>query len=283
MAEAVSEAMRALLPAEGAGEAAYPPAFRAIADLLLNRVTLLVSGEPHRFTEIELYFNGDDHGDDFTHGDPLQQELGRWYFHRLGNEYKSGTYKGLDITLGSGGAFGGVLLRGAARLSPPLELIEGPSLLVDHILRLTGSPTIRDLVGKFDLRADAPEDAGGSPLSLRLDEGPGREQTIYASPRVGLTLKRGDVARRQRFLARPYRFLTDPSRTKKGKVNIVIGLYRDGAAKGEIARLTGSPAASVARYIELYEQGKARSPADFRGDLSSNDLCELFGACHAFG
>lgn len=184
MAVAVSEAMRALLPAEGAGEAAYPPAFRAIADLLLNRVTLLVSGEPHRFTEIELYFNGDDHGDDFTHGDPLQQKLGRWYFHRLGNEYKSGTYKGLDITLGSGGAFGGVLLRGAARLSSPLELIEGPSLLVDHILRLTGSPTIRDLVGKLDLRADAPEDApedaGNSPLSLRLDEGPGREQAAAA-------------------------------------------------------------------------------------------------------
>jgi hypothetical protein len=33
---------------------------------------------------------------------------------------------------------------------------------------------------------------------------------VYASPRVGLTLKRGDTPARRDFLARPYRFSTQP-------------------------------------------------------------------------
>ena len=45
-----SEAMRALMPPPSANEAAYPAAFAALADLLLNRTTLQIAGEPHRFT-----------------------------------------------------------------------------------------------------------------------------------------------------------------------------------------------------------------------------------------
>jgi len=80
--ERASEAIRSLRPPEDASEGDYLPAFRAIADLLLNRATLFVAGRPHKLTEIELYWNGLGHRDPFTHGDPLQKRLGIWYFHR---------------------------------------------------------------------------------------------------------------------------------------------------------------------------------------------------------
>jgi len=35
-----------------------------------------------------------------------------WYFHRYGSKgYKSGTYKGLDITFGQDSMYGGILIR----------------------------------------------------------------------------------------------------------------------------------------------------------------------------
>jgi hypothetical protein len=231
---------------------------------------------------VEFYYHGPDHADDFAHKDPIQNQIGLWYFHRFGGEYRSGTYKGLDITFGRDGSFGGILLRGAVRMSAPFDFIEGPSLLVDHILRITDSATVRDLVGKFDLRVDAPEVGGSSPLFVSVDDGPGRGAKLFASPRVGLTLKRGNLEHRQRFVARPYRFLTEPSKTKKGKVQLVVALHREGMAPREITKTTGATAASVERYIELYEQGRNRKPAELRGDLSPKELCELLGACRAF-
>ncbi|RYE92062.1 MAG: hypothetical protein EOO75_07530, partial [Myxococcales bacterium] len=78
----VGEALRALVPPDDAPEAAYLPAFRRLAGLLLGQATLHVAGRPQRLTEIEFYVDGAGHRDPFTHGDPLQQESGRWYFHR---------------------------------------------------------------------------------------------------------------------------------------------------------------------------------------------------------
>ncbi len=290
----LSEAIRPLVPPQGAGEGAYPPAFRALAELLLNRTTLFAGGEPHRPVEVEFYYHGPDHPDDFSHRDSMQQAIGLWYFHRFGGEYKSGTYKGLDITFGREGEFGGILIRGVARLSAPFDFIDGPSLLVDHVLRLTASATIRDLVEKFDARnvgashrgaapcVDAPEVGDGSPLFMTVDDGPGRGDRLFASPRVGLTLKRGNLPHRQRFVARTYRFLTEPSQVKKGRIQTIVALHGDGISPDEIAKTTGSTGATVRRYIELYEQGRSMNPAEFRGDLAPRELCQLLGACHTF-
>src|SRR5260370_37571223 len=86
--------------------------FPRLAEQLLDGSVLMVGNEPHRFVEIEFYYCGEGHGDPFTHRDPLQLESGRWYFHRTGGMYRSGSFKGLDLTFGSGGAHGGVLLPG---------------------------------------------------------------------------------------------------------------------------------------------------------------------------
>ena len=99
---------------------------------------------------------------------------------------------------------------------------------------------------------------------------------------MGLTLKRGAVEERQRFVARPYRFLTEPVKTKKGKAQIILALHREGMDPRAIAKAVGSTAAAVEKAIFAYEAGKQRKPEELRGDLSPNDLCELLGACHAY-
>ena len=275
-----SRALRALMPDPAAEEAEYLPAFRAMADLLLNRSTLVAAGVPHRLTEVEFYYRGGRHGDDFTHGDPIQTNFGIWYFHRTGGEYRGGTYKGLDISIGYDDTHGGILIRGVEQLAPAPALLDGPCLVVDHLLALNQSPSIKELVSGFDLRIDAPDPPDASPLYLEIDART-RRQAVIESPRVGLTLKRGELAVRQRFIARPYRFLTEPARIKKGKASLVVALHRRGLPAAEIVRLTGGTAAAVKKYAALYEEGKGRSPGEFRGDLSTEDLCRLLGACHA--
>lgn len=273
-----SASLRALEPAPDLAESAYLEVFHRVAALILNGVTWHIGGRPHRFTEIEVYYNGARHRDTFTHGDAMQRELGRWYFHRSGEEYRGGTYKGLDIAFGRDDVFAGILVRGAAALADG-ALVDGPCMCVDRILAVTGRRSVRDLAESFDRSVDA---ADGSPLYVTVDEAP-RAATICASPRIGLTLKRGVLAERARFLARPYRFLSEPARIKKGRLHTALGLHRDGHTAAQIAALTGMTAAQIDKYVRAYEAGKARAPADFNGkDLSADEVCQLFGACDAF-
>jgi hypothetical protein len=274
----VSAALHALIPPPEADESDYLPAFRAIADLVLNQSTWQIGQVPHRIVEIEVYWNGAGHLDTFTHGDPMQREFGRWYFHRQGGEYRGGTYKGLDIAFGRADVVAGILIRGAERLADG-ALLDGPCTCVDHLLEQTGQPSIRALVDRFDRSIDPPDD-GDSPLYLELAGD--RGAAICESPRVGLTLKRGDLGERARFLARPYRFLSEPARIKKGRLHAVIGLARQGLAPPEIAARTGSTAAQVNKYLAQYEAGRRREPREFVKDLGADETCQLLGACDEF-
>ena len=96
--------------------------FTQIAERLMNGSVLMVGNEPHRFVEVEFYYKGEGHPDPFTHGDALQLETGRWYFHRTAGVYRGGSFKGLDLTFGSGGAYGGVLIRGSRRPTAALSM-----------------------------------------------------------------------------------------------------------------------------------------------------------------
>lgn len=272
------EALSALIPTPDRDESAYLPAFRSIADLVLNRVTLHIAGHPHRFTEVEFYFNGPRHGDTFTHGDEMQRELGRWYFHRTAGEYRGGTYKGLDIAFGRSDAPAGILIRGVEQLDGARALLDGPCMCVDHILSMTSQPSIASLVSTFDRSTDAPA-TGASPLFIAVDDAPRAAQRVYECPRVGLTLKRGASEARVRYLPAPYRFLTEPARIKKGRLNLVVGLHAQGVSAAEIAKLTGSASSQVSRYVEQYESGKGVDPQTFRRDLSSEETCQAFAAC----
>ncbi len=212
--------------------------FVRIATTLLTASRLIVAGEPHRLTEVEVYYHGPDHEDPFAHRNPVQERTGVWYFHRTG-----GSFKGVDLAFGRPGIFAGVLLRGLQDSTG--RFVDGPSLLVDHLLRKTGTTSGRELdtiiAGRLAWDASSP---------LHLVRCAEEVRPVYRAARVGLTLKRatpGDP--RPTFLAKDYRFLTEPRHTKKGKAQIVRGLHRAGLSEERIRELTGSPLASIQRYV----------------------------------
>ncbi|MDW8252071.1 MAG: hypothetical protein RMJ98_22480 [Myxococcales bacterium] len=272
-----SSLLLSLLPPPQATEEEYPPAFLRMAELLLNQAILRVAGVPHRLVEIEVYVNGPHHRDTFTHNDPMQKNGGTWYFHRFGGRYRTGNYKGLDIAIGNENTFGGVLIRSIEQLEPERKIFDGPCVCVNHLLLLNRAPSVDHLVSRFDLRIDKP--TGGEPiLHLELAPTP-RQQPIFACPRVGLTLRRSASVERQKFLARSYRFLSEPRAIRKGKPHLVIGLHREGKTAAEIAAISGVSLANVVRYLDAFEAGKGSIADHYRDVLCSEHLCELLGAC----
>jgi len=109
----------------------------------------MVDNKKHRLVEVEFYFTCSKHNDPFTHGDKVQFTTGNWYFHKTGMNYRGGTYKGLDISIGnSSKEYGGVLIRTIEQLatSDRSTIVCGPCKSVDHILEVCSGPTIKDLV-----------------------------------------------------------------------------------------------------------------------------------------
>jgi hypothetical protein len=247
--------------------------FARIADLLLNRTSWGVAGLPHRITECEFYYRGTAHDDPFTHGDPVQVHPGRWYFHRTAGVYRGGSFKGIDVTFGDGTARGGILIRGAEAADG--TFIDGPSLLVDHLLRLCGATAVAEL---DDLIAGRLAWDRSNPL--HLEEVPADGRGVLACARVGLSLRRARPGSRMpAFLTRPYRFLTEPGRIAKGKPHMVMGLHRLGRKLEEIREVTRTPARSIAAYVAEYENGQraGRFEDYFGEEFGPRDLCRLHG------
>jgi hypothetical protein len=252
--------------------------FDAIAEKLLNGATLRAGGKAHRLVEVEFYLHGAEHPDPFAHRDPLQLQCGRWYFHRTAGAYRSGSFKGLDLTFGDGTMHGGVLLRGLE--TEDGTLIDGPSLLVDHLLKLTKAASVRVLDSMIANRAawDA-----SSPVRLE-DTDSARTQPLFRCGRVGLTLKNArNKPAATRFILKPYRYLSEPRKTAKGKPLMVLAMHARGAGVEEIVKATGCPRKSVERYVADFEVGRGRSDfAAYIGtELKSADLCRLHGTWHA--
>jgi hypothetical protein len=248
--------------------------FAAIAERLLARSTLVVGGKPYRFHELEFYYHGREHADPFTHRDPWQQTCARWYFHRDGGTYRGGTYKGLDITFGPEGDYGGILVRSLG--SDDGELINGCSLCVDRLLACTGYQDVASLARAVE---EHPIDTTTSALTIRDDETI-PPAGIWRSARVGLTLKRVErFPEMVGYIARPYRFLDAPRQIHKGRLQLAIALHEQGKPPAEIAAITGSPRRVLETYIAAYEEGCATgSIASFTGKaLAPIELCRLYG------
>jgi hypothetical protein len=252
----------------------FDPWFEQLAGKLLNDTDFVVGGAAYRFAELEIYYHGTGHADLFAHRDPVQLENGRWYFHRTRGEYRGGSFKGLDLAFGDGKAHFGILIR--TIVASEGTVLDGPCVTVDHLLARTKAKTVAALDGLINARKiwDAT-----APLSIRASAKP-REAAVYRSSRVGLSLKKAHgKPDAPRFVARPYRFLTEPRDIAKGKVHLVLALHRGGETAEAIAQLTGTPRKTVEWYIKDFEAGK--SAADFAGyigkDLSTAELCRLLG------
>jgi hypothetical protein len=251
--------------------------FTRIAEKLLNGSQLLVAGQAHRFREVEFYYFAREHLDPFTHRDPVQHQYGRWYFHRTGSGYRSGSFKGVDLTFGDAQATGGILIRSLH--TPAGKLVDGPSLCVDHILALTDCRDVAALDAAIDGRL-----AWGRSNPLQVTEvKPAESAPLFRSARVGLSLKRWQKSPEPpSFILRPYRYLTEPRRIKKGKLHLVLALHVAGTDPETIHQLTACPRASIQRYLTDFELG--RQEKDFSAyqgiDLGPRELCRLHGTWH---
>ena len=246
--------------------------FARIADHLLNRTCFVVAGVPHRLAEIEFYYRGPGHEDPFTHGDPVQVHAGRWYFHKTAGAYRGGSFKGLDLTFGSNESRAGILFRG---MTADDTRIDGPSLLVDRLLRLCGQTTVAQLdrlIGSTEAWNPA------SPLHFVETGNLGR--AVLACARVGLSLRKSRPGSHMpAYLTRPYRFLTEPAAIAKGKAQMVMALHRAGQSVDDIRRVTGCTGKMIAACIAEYNIGLVQGTFEeyFGKDLTPKDICRLHG------
>lgn len=256
----------------------------AFTQHLLNTQCLEIQGVQHTLLEIEIYLWSDNHPDPFSHRNPIQREPGKWYFHTQGasGAYKGGTYKGLDVTFtldGSIECYGGILIRSMS--GEAQSIIEGPCKVVDYILEKTGQASIKSLVDSL-ASLDVTDRRNPIKLVARNPVGPFQPNsappTVYASPRVGLSLKRFSSDKLD-YLMRPYRFLTDPS-IKKYKNLIILAMLKEGLPETQIQEMTHTSISVIRRYHEQFNTGKSQSRPmqEFTGDLSVNDLNYLYGA-----
>ena len=260
--------------------------FSSMAAAYLNHTVLVVkpSGSNtapkyFRVAEIEFYLNDHRvHKDTFTHGDELQKQTGKWYFHKFGNSYRSGTYKGVDITIGKGaGAVGGILLRSLMPLqltsSSPgsmvfgngankKDFIEGPCNCVNRILEETKpqgteSFDIANLVARTDFSLDIFDES--SCMHLLCDTSERKvvlpQRTIAKSPRVGLTLKRYD-AEKEKFWMADLRYLTFPALHAKMKDYIVLAQLAAGSSITATSELTASKVPKVEELSTHFNKGR---------------------------
>ncbi|KAK0230119.1 hypothetical protein IW262DRAFT_379628 [Armillaria fumosa] len=242
--------------------------------------------------EMELYFwDSTCHRDPFTHGSPEQRASGQWYFHRTPRRsddstqslistsgYRGGTRKGLDLTISTVNptkspyfpssssqpndsekkAYGDVLLRTLRDLNSG-KIISGPSLLVDHILLLSGAEKISDLV----------QDRWGNDINAFKNPSVGESKThmflcpastanpklhIYKSPRIGLDLSHpGTTASlthpRVEFISQPYRYFVNPEKlTANGRAQTLLGVLPH-------KQLSGLKDKTLNAYMAEYQTG----------------------------
>jgi hypothetical protein len=181
--------------------------FLRISTDLMNHWKLRVNNAEYRITEIEFYLKSDFHVDPYTHGNKLQKEMGRWYFHG----------SGVDLTFGSDTMYASLLIRAIYNLKSgiytygPLnsfaEIFHNFSYIFEseHLLGLTP--------------------AGNEEFKF--------EQPICA-PRVGLNPNNNPE-----MYNRLYRFLIMPRQKHAEKTRIADSMKMQGFPENEINKIWG--------------------------------------------
>ena len=226
----------------------YLSNFSSIASQLINQYILNINSHHYRLAEVEFYYINADHPDVFCHGDTLQSQPGLWYFHRAGGKtYIENSFKGVDISIGDKTGIGGILIRSLASY-PEGKIIEGPSKCVDLILRHTGHTSVRNLVEELEQTKLSVFDPK-SKLHLSLETL--KYQPVYATPRVGLSLKK-DVKARLPYIMAPYRFSNSYDQISKNKVLVVLSLYHlyKITDRAQLIALTGVRQGNIEKYLE---------------------------------
>lgn len=184
--------------------------FDKIANKFLNKTILKINNSEFRIVEIEFYLKNQDHKDDYTHGNDDQLKYGNWYFHKFANgSYKSGTFKGLDLTLGNkkSNSYCGILIRSIYDIKNK-ELIQGPCNCVNKILSKYKKTEIKDFTREKLLSAT------NNNRNFILENKKLEKEKIFKGPRVGLSEKY------PKFKTKKYRYLIFKDKIKKQKKDL---------------------------------------------------------------
>ena len=183
-----------------------------MAKALLQNYVICVNDNKFQICEIEFYINCESHPDTYTHGDILQKNFGKIYFHRMnGKTYKSGTYKGVDLTLACENMFFGILIRSMYDIKNN-TMICGPCNCVNMILALNNCNNVSEFMKTRQEPLDAVSDIGfrfvKSDIVFKDD--------IYMGSRIGLSDKYPE------WKNKLYRFVSRINLIKKEKKKLML-------------------------------------------------------------
>ena len=187
--------------------------FETIANLVLNKIILNVKNNKYRICEIEMYLKNDTHPDLYVHSNSDQKSFGKFYFHKYWNGvFKSGTWKGLDIVLGTKDKYFGILIRSIMNLETG-EFIEGPCRSVNEILNQFNCLDVAEL---FATEYNGIKQIGLDDEKLNLSTANDlNKESIYKGPRIGLSDKYPEY---QNLF---YRYATNIKKIKKNRKTFV--------------------------------------------------------------
>lgn len=151
--------------------------FAEMANKLFSHYQMIVNEIVFDLCELEFYFHSKMHPDPYVHMDRMQKINGQWYFHG----------SGIDITIGDGINYGGILIRGIYNTNAD-KYCSGPLNVAKELFNRIGSVGINNL--QFGLRKRE---------SARVLEG-----DFVAVPRINLPVKNGE----NEFALKKYRYLT---------------------------------------------------------------------------
>jgi 3-methyladenine DNA glycosylase Mpg len=175
-------------------------AFNEAAKFLMKDCLLQIRGEKFRIIELEFYYCSRDHRDCYIHdyekgGHAKQKQFGRWYVHA----------SGLDLTFGSDGNAGGILLRGIKKIdndgNPSKTIYSGPINLRQPVLR----DNERNVMSSFKVLDEL--DALDNTIVSIVKKNRPFDGDVICFSRVGLKEKASDTD--ASMLNRHYRYIAE--------------------------------------------------------------------------
>jgi hypothetical protein len=227
--------------------------FDWVAEELLKKCLLTFDDRIYLLSEIEFYYYSDIHPDPYVHRHPNQLKTGLWYFHNVGQ----------DLTFGSEGSYGGILIRGIATRDKG-NFTDGPVKTFDELFNRELS-----LDGVHSFHANLSEKS-------ILPEA----QKIYSFPRVGMYPK-GREHDEEYFFKR-YRYLSHPWLTKAERHVIYLWLkYLD--KNDELSEKLQIDKSMIRDYERAFIAGQKINRVEVENILCGKDKMNVLNKCRLIG
>lgn len=168
--------------------------FHEIANTILNKILIVAGTKLYRVCETEFYLFGKKHHDYYTHRSVEQSMKCKFYFHKYHNgTYKSGTYKGIDITIGCDNpkTFFGCLIRSIYDIKTH-EFVEGPCNCVNKILSNFNCSNVNDFMHSVNDNTKIPLDIYDTSNKIYIIDSNDKllnKEQLYCGNRIGLSDK----------------------------------------------------------------------------------------------